>query len=133
MRHDEGDDGAGAGLAQSAGAFVERRAGGGDIVHQNYRFAFDRFRLRAGKGVFYVFTARLAVRNFSLRVGVFDSFQNIRAHRQIEIPCDFFGDQFGLVICSFAQAFFVQRDGDDDLPVSWRESRQFQMADKQAG
>ena len=46
---------------------------------------------------------------------------------------DSFGDQLGLVICSFAQAFFVQRDGDDDLPVSWRESRQFQMADKQAG
>ena len=74
MRHDEGDDGAGAGLAQSAAAFVECRAGGGDIVHQNYRFAFDCFRPRAGKGVFYIFTARAAVGDFRLRACVFDPF-----------------------------------------------------------
>ena len=46
---------------------------------------------------------------------------------------DCFGDQLGLVVCSFAQAFFVQRDGDDDLPVFFHEPRQLYMAGEQAG
>jgi hypothetical protein len=104
------------GGTQRPGAIVRRRAGGKDVVDNNYFFAVQFHTIASGKRTVHIDGALIAPEQ-RLRGRGFDAAQQFCVQRNARRPGQLRGEEFGLV--KFALTVFqgMQWDGNDEVPV----------------
>ena len=112
----ERDDehGRGPRLFQDFRAFIHRRAGGENIIKHDEMLAANLFGNAHLKGVFDIFPAVAARRNFPLRGRLANANQILRHQRQMMRIRDMPGEEFSLIVAALLIAGTMERHGQND-------------------